>query len=432
MPIYPDRKNGKLTGRFRVEVTVNGKRLRRRANGMREARTLEAELLGELQDCTLPPPTAHPEAPRINPEAITVGHALDRARGILWAGQATEARSYRKLERIASIVGETLPIDGFDVNAVDRLTVTLRNEGCSDATLNRYLSCVSTFLRFCKRRGIRKADLPSMEWRDEDENRIRWLSYDEEASLMELLPSPFDAVVYVAIRTGLRASELLSLTPDQLEPRWVHLWGTGTKSGRTRSVPITEGLYDLLASLVTTGTMPDYWQLRNEWDKARKAMGLMQDKTFVFHACRHTYATRAVRAGVSLRVLQQLMGHRTIQTTLRYAHVEDRTLSEAARKMTAFPAPDTLPKGGANRPNCPTPTGSGKPLRRFALSIRSCPPRNYLPDRKLPGSGRGRGGMVDAGDLKSLEPCSCGFESRRPHQLARIGHVPLLSPGVIS
>ena len=30
---------------------------------------------------------------------------------------------------------------------------------------------------------------------------------------------------------------------------------------------------------------------------------------------------------------------------------------------------------------------------------------------------RGRGGMVDAGDLKSPELCSCGFESRRPHQI---------------
>ncbi len=37
-----------------------------------------------------------------------------------------------------------------------------------------------------------------------------------------------------------------------------------------------------------------------------------------------------------------------------------------------------------------------------------------------PAAVRGRGGMVDAGDLKSPELCSCGFESRRPHQIVRL------------
>jgi len=42
MPIYPDRKNGQLTGRYRVEVTVDGQRRRGRANSLADAKSLEA------------------------------------------------------------------------------------------------------------------------------------------------------------------------------------------------------------------------------------------------------------------------------------------------------------------------------------------------------------------------------------------------------
>ena len=56
-------------------------------------------------------------------------------------------------------------------------------------------------------------------------------------------------------------------------------------------------------------------------------MGLSGDGEFVFHARRHTRATRLVEMGVNLRVIQQFMGHKVIQTTLRYAHVSDDMLA---------------------------------------------------------------------------------------------------------
>jgi len=256
----------------------------------------------------------------------------------------TEDSSFRKLDRIIQIWGADTQVDDVNTDKVDDLIATLRIEGrkgtrkgtLSEATINRYLSALSAFLNFCQARDIRKRPLPKLEWRDEDEGRIRWLSYDEEAQLMELLPKPYSTMVYIALRTGLRVSELIGLEVDQLSPEWVHLWGTDTKSGKNRSVPISPGVYAALRPLVSEGTMPDYWQLRNEWDKARAKMGLTSDPTFVFHACRHSYATRAIQAGVNVRVLQELMGHSTIKTTLRYAHVDDQTKKQAALAAVAF------------------------------------------------------------------------------------------------
>ncbi len=339
MAIYPDRKGNKLTGRFRVEVQSAGRRLRGRADSLKEAKLLEAELTAQLTGVEPPAPKATPKpvAPLSAPVALpclTLGEAADKALPVLWSGQATEGGTKRKLERIVALLGRDLPMDDLDTNVADKLVQWLRDRDTADGTINRYLSCLSAFLRFSKRRGYRTCDLPELEWRAETETRIRWITLEEEARLMKVLPPPFDSVVHIAIRTGMRANELLMLKPEQVSPAWVHLWKT--KNGSERYVPLAPGLYELLAPLVSKGEMPTYRRLAMRWETARKKIGLAKDPTFVFHACRHTYATRAVQAEVNIRVLQRLMGHKTIQTTLRYAHVEDRTLADAVAKMHAF------------------------------------------------------------------------------------------------
>lgn len=357
MCITRDRKNGKLTGRFRVEVTRQRKRLRGRANSMKEAKALERDFLERLGPRGYAPTTPRkatglPVTATNSPLGLTLREGLCRSKDILWSRQATKEESRKKLNRIVAILGENLRLDDVDTNAADRLILALLANDCADSTINRYLSCLSAFLRFCKRRGYRTLDLPELEWRDEEETRIRWFTKDEETELLKTLREPYATVAYIAIRTGMRASELLTLRPEQLSPGWAHLWKT--KSGSERYVPLAPGLYELLAPLVSAGAypsnaprlMPRYWQLRNEWERARRQMGLADDRTFVFHACRHTYATRAVQADVNIRVLQKLMGHKNIQTTLRYAHIENKTLADAVAKMHAFHDADRSPQVG--------------------------------------------------------------------------------------
>lgn len=341
MSIYEEKRGGVPTGRFRVEVSKGKVRKKGTTESLSTARILEATLKAELEN--LPAPKPRPE-PKPTPRLPSLQDARKRAEGKLWHGQETELESFRKLDRIISIWGQDTAVDDVDMNMVDDLIVSLRTKGrqgnrkgsLSVATINRYMSAVSAFMNFCVDRDLRKRPVPKLDWQTEDEGRIRWLSYDEEATLMELLPKPYDTMVYIAIRTGLRASELIGLTDDQLEKDWVHLWGTGTKSGKSRSVPLSPNVYAALRPLVSEGAMPDYWQLRNEWDKARAKMKLSCDPTFVFHTCRHSYATRAIQAGVNVRVLQELMGHASIKTTLRYAHVDDQTKKEAALAALSF------------------------------------------------------------------------------------------------
>src|SRR3546814_1072755 len=88
--------------------------------------------------------------------------------------------------------------------------------GKADGTINRYLSHLRTFLVWAKKRKYRSApvageDGVEFSWREESAGRIRWITRDEEAQLKDLLPDNVWKLVQVAIETGCRRDELLTV-----------------------------------------------------------------------------------------------------------------------------------------------------------------------------------------------------------------------------
>ncbi|MQY58388.1 MAG: tyrosine-type recombinase/integrase [Clostridia bacterium] len=61
-----------------------------------------------------------------------------------------------------------------------------------------------------------------------------------------------------------------------------------------------------------------YGNIRKAFEGARKRVGITD---FRFHDLRHTFASRLVMAGVNLKTVQELLGHKSFEITLRYAHL---------------------------------------------------------------------------------------------------------------
>jgi hypothetical protein len=109
----------------------------------------------------------------------------------------------------------------------------------------------------------------------------------------------------------------------------VSLLGSSARSAR--SVPLSERAQQVLATRLPWALKAHH--LRYAWDKAKLALGLSDGEDFVVHALRRTCATRLVGLGINLRIIQQFMGHKSILTTLCYAHVSDDMLSAAASEI---------------------------------------------------------------------------------------------------
>ena len=326
MSIYPDRdKQGNLTGKYRVEVQLKGKRLRDKVTSIEEAKTTEEDFKYRLSQSE----GLSRSFDKRNVPA-TLKDLFSKAEDTLWRGKRTAEQSIARCKHSIAVLGPSKDLQSLDTEDLDRL-VDILLEDKSPATVNRHLSALHKLLGWAVTRKYLKA-IPEFPWQREGAGRIRWVTQDEEHKLQSLLVSQWPQVfkvIKVAIETGMRRDELLTLEKTQVEPNWVRLWKT--KTDTPRSIPISPETYDLLQSLLSS--MPTRHQLRYAWDAAKKQMGLEDDDLFVFHCTRHTCATRLVMAGVNIRVVQGWLGHKNIETTLRYAHINDNMLVQALNSL---------------------------------------------------------------------------------------------------
>lgn len=72
------------------------------------------------------------------------------------------------------------------------------------------------------------------------------------------------------------------------------------------------------------------------WNRLRSQMKLNTDKQFVVYALRHTCASRLIQKGVSLRVVGDWLGHKSLTVTMRYAHLSPTNLTDAAKVLEVY------------------------------------------------------------------------------------------------
>lgn len=252
----------------------------------------------------------------------TAGHPL-------WKGKAYERTAYRNVEEFIETVGN-LELSEVKTTTLDKWLKT-QDGKVSDATINRKLVNIKQVLRFAVEREW-MSKMPSIKGKPEAEGRTRWLSTQEESQMFSLLQAwgEHEVALFlrVLIETGMRRGELLSLTPEQIDGDWIRLWKTKTKTAR--SVPLTEKAKECLKGF--QGWSLDESKLRTVWAKLRKEMRLTDDKDFVLHSLRHTTATRLLVKTGNVAIVKKMLGHKKIETTMRYAHIADEELLKAVVK----------------------------------------------------------------------------------------------------
>ena len=219
-----------------------------------------------------------------------------------------------------------------------------RDDGAGPAVINRDLARISHLWNRAAKQKLVSGLNPVREVGrlKEPRGRVRYLTHEEEASLLAELPRDVRPIAEVALHTGIRRGALLGL-------RWRHVDFTTLmievteeldKTGHGYYVAINARVREVLGDVSTraafTGRddfvfcLPDGSQrmgVRDAFEKARERAGL---EDFRWHDFRHTAASRIVQAGGTLLDAGEHLGHRTLLMTQRYAHLSPERRQKVA------------------------------------------------------------------------------------------------------
>jgi site-specific recombinase XerD len=280
-----------------------------------------------------------------------------RAKGVTFAKlcadaieHSTPANAPKSAYELGLKVAELLPKFG-DLRAEDItkqeivrwLTEQAKVRNWKASSRNRWEAALSLIFRV----GIDNDKIttnPASRIRRKTENnhRVRLLSNEEENALRATITEPrLLAALEISIYTGMRQSEQYTLRWSQvdLDKRLVFL--PKTKNGKPRYVPMNDTVVAAFQSLKEQGRAQSapVFPGRNG-EAAQGARGWFKDAVsraglvdYSWHCNRHTFASRLVMAGVDLRTVGELLGHRTAQMRMRYAHLAPSPTASAVNRL---------------------------------------------------------------------------------------------------
>jgi integrase len=237
--------------------------------------------------------------------------------------------------------------------ALERYKRQRKEDGVRETTINRELAFLkNVFTKAIDWGKTSENPVKKVRLYREDNSRTRFLTDEEEERLLACCKPQLQPLVITALHTGFRASELRSLTWNDIDfrRRTVTVRAGYVKNGESRTVPMNEVLTTTLKAVKLVHADGEkvfcsrqgnpYRSFRTAFERAVRLAGLAD---FTFHDLRHTFASRLVMAGVDLPTVKELLGHKDISMTMRYAHLSNTHKEAAVKKLEKVPAILTTP-----------------------------------------------------------------------------------------
>ncbi len=197
------------------------------------------------------------------------------------------------------------------------------------ATVNRKLSFLRSFfnkaIAWERYQGFNPVS--KVKFLKENNTRLRFLEKEEISKLLSNSEGRLKEIITLALNTGMRKGEIFNLNWGDIDFTNRIIYLRETKSGEGREVPMNDEVCRVLKG-IRRNPRSEYIFCyadgqrmmdirRSFWTALRKS----DIKNFHFHDLRHTFASQMVMSGVDLNTVRELMGHQTIEMTLRYAHL---------------------------------------------------------------------------------------------------------------
>ena len=258
-----------------------------------------------------------------------------------WLEKAREPRTaetYRdSWDKFAQLVGN-INLNDITRKHIDIFVQNELSKGNKPITVNKDLrSLKAIFSKAVEWEYLKENPLKGYKLLKVDRKPPRALTKDEIIRLLSAITDDwFRLLVAMAIYTGCRRNELLNLTWEHIDLENRIIYIEKTKNHQSRYIPISNNLMAVLTKLRTftqVGKLFPKWSpnyVTHRFKEFARKAGLPDVR---FHDLRHTFATHLISEGVPLKVLQELLGHQSINATMIYAHAMEEQKRKAVEKL---------------------------------------------------------------------------------------------------
>lgn len=245
-----------------------------------------------------------------------------------------------------------LRLDAIGAMQIDGYKAKKLAEGFSPKSVNNHLTILRRCLSVAAEWG-QLAVVPRIRWLKTKKPEFDFLTFDEAARLLAAAEPEWHPMILLALRTGLRRGELLALRWTDVDlvagkvivRQAVYDGVIDTpKSARQREVPLSDEVIRVLKGArhlkgeyifcAPNGRILTKNEVRAPLRRAYTQAGL---RAIGWHVLRHTFASHLAMRGVPLKAIQELMGHATIEMTLRYSHMTADVRRDAVRLLDQQP-----------------------------------------------------------------------------------------------
>lgn len=220
--------------------------------------------------------------------------------------------------------------------------VSLRKRKVANATINRELMVLSSLINKMELWGydVPRIKLNQFKLKEKAEN-IKYLdSWETAQKIIDNAPEHLKPIIYTALYTGMRRGNILSLKWENIDFKNntinIKVKDKNKEGGRNLSIPMIQKLKEILENLpkdsefVFTYKGNPIRDIKRSWHTTLKKANLPYTN---FHTLRHTSATWLLKKTGNLKLTQQVLGHRDIKTTTKYAHVLDTEKRSALEEV---------------------------------------------------------------------------------------------------
>lgn len=293
-----------------------------------------------------------------SPEEYSLRELADKYKAFIKGRQKSEKVKGYIIGQLLDYFGEDRMLSTFTTYGIEQLQTANIERSLSNSANNKQLNIIKNMFKKAKEwkmvTDIVVKDVYSAKLLVDESQRLRFLSKDECKTLVDACEPLLRPIVVTALNTGMRKGELLTLKWDQADLKHGFILLAKTKNGERREIPINNTLRSVLQGIVRHISVPyvfynpeteaPWCDLKKSWARALKAAKITD---FHLHDLRHTFASHLVMAGIDIMTVKDLLGHKTLKMTLRYAHLAPSHRVRAVEIYDDFMGGENSPKGEA-------------------------------------------------------------------------------------